>query len=255
MLIAPTPKLPLKRRLAVFFKSYPGWALILGVFCLGWSILYKTVFLNIETSCDFMVALGEVFYAVALSVVASVIFYYVTVFIPNVRKKRIADKLILWWLQQLDFYGKKILEDVVGVGHGDALQMSKDEWISYCDKKLSEKPVLGQFYTFYAEYNNWFEYFDEIFNEEDYYMQKCLQYQECLPLTILEKFEYIEIHGNLRYALRQYQNELTTGRVNSMLADDSKVDFNAMKKLAPLIWNHCQTLRTLINEYQSTPMY
>lgn len=85
-------------------------------------------------------------------------------------------------------------------------------------------------------------------------MSKCLQYQECLPLTILEKFEYIEIHGNLRYALHQYQDELTTGWVNSMLADDSKVDFDDMKKLAPLIWNHCQTLRTLINEYQSTPM-
>ena len=53
-------------RFKAFIKSYPGMAGILGIACFVWTLLYKMLLVNIEAPYQWLVPLGDVFYAVAL---------------------------------------------------------------------------------------------------------------------------------------------------------------------------------------------
>lgn len=112
-------------RFKAFIKSYPGMAGILGIACFVWTLLYKMLLVNIEAPYQWLVSLGDVFYAVALSVIASVIFYYFTSFIPNYRSKKTIDKLLLKWLQQLDWYGKQMVRDISQLNYDEASKLTK----------------------------------------------------------------------------------------------------------------------------------
>lgn len=182
MFIGKINPLPFWERFKAFIKSYPGMAGILGIACFVWTLLYKMLFVNIEASYQWLVPLGDVFYAVALSVIASVIFYYFTSFIPNYRSKKTIDKLLLKWLQQLDWYGKQMVGDISQLNYAEASKLSQEELRSYCNKKLSAKPQLGSLYFLGPYFGNWFEYFDYCFQMEDTYIEKCLQYQDKLPV-------------------------------------------------------------------------
>ena len=186
MFIGKINPLPFWERFKAFIKSYPGMAGILGIACFVWTLLYKMLFVNIEASYQWLVPLGDVFYAVALSVIASVIFYYFTSFIPNYRSKKTIDKLLLKWLQKLDWYGKQMVGDISQLNYAEASKLSQEELRSYCNKKLSAKPQLGSLYFLGPYFGNWFEYFDYCFQMEDTYIEKCLQYQDKLPVQILE---------------------------------------------------------------------
>lgn len=159
------------------------------------------------------------------------------------------DKLILKWLQQLKFYGEMILGDIADCGYNDVLNKSEEEWLNTCDKKLSSKPKLGNFYTLGPFYNNWFEYFQDKFIHEDAYIQRCRQYQDQLPVQVLDIFEKLEFHDNLRRALSEYNYQQAT-KIKEKVFGENIVDFDAMSNLANLIWNHCQNLRSLVETYQ-----
>lgn len=249
MYVGKIKPLSLRQRLWCFIRSYSGIALVLGVICLIWAILYKLVFLCIVAPWLWMQTLGEVFFSIALSVVASVIFYYITTFFPNMGRKAIIDRLILKWLQQLNWYGEMIIGDIVNTSYNDVSKISEDELLQVCNKKLSSKPVLGGFYMLGPNYRNWFEYFQDKFKHEDEYIQKCRQYSESLPVQILDLFEELEIHDQLRNAINGYQYQLATRQIESIMGE-KVVDYNNMSNLADLIWKHCKNLRSLIDTYQ-----
>lgn len=161
MYIGKIKPLPLQQRVWCFLKSYSGIALIFGFICLGWAVLYKLMFLEIDAPWRWMAVLGDVFYAIALSVVASVVFYFITTYFPNKKRKAITDKLILTWLQQLNFYGEMILGNIADCGYKEVLNRSEKDWLKTCDKKLSSRPILGKEYILGPTYRNWFEYFQE----------------------------------------------------------------------------------------------
>ena len=129
MYIGKIKPLSLQQRVLCFLKSYTGIAMILGCICLSWAVLYNLVFLEIDAPWQWMSALGDVFYAITLSVVASVIFYFITSYFPNKKRKVIIDRLILNWLQQLNWYGEMILGDIACCSYNKVLDKSKEEWI------------------------------------------------------------------------------------------------------------------------------
>lgn len=249
MYIGKINPLPLQQRLLCFLKSYSGIALILGFICFGWSVLYKLVLLKIDAPWQWMPALGDVFYAIALSVVASVIFYFITTYFPNKKRKVIIDRLILKWLQQLNWYGEMILGDIADCGYNEVLDKSREEWLKTCDKRLSSKPLLGNLYILGPYYNNWFEYFQDKFHHEDTYIKNCRQYKDELPVQVLDIFEKLEIHDNLRNAVSEYNYQQAT-KIKNKVFGEKVVDFDSMSNLSELIWNHCQNLRSLIVTYQ-----
>lgn len=241
--------LPLQQRVWCFLKSYSGIAMILGCICLSWAVLYKLVFLEIDAPWQWMSVLGDVFYAITLSVVASVIFYFITTYFPNKKRKVIIDRLILNWLQQLNWYGEMILGDIADCSYNKVLDKSKEEWIKTCDKRLSSKPLLGNLYILGPYYNNWFEYFQDKFHHEDTYIKNCRQYKDELPVQVLDIFEKLEIHDNLRNAVSEYKYQQDT-KIKDKVIGEKVVDFDSMSNLSELIWNHCQNLRSLIETYQ-----
>lgn len=87
MFIGKINPLPFWERFKAFIKSYPGMAGILGIACFVWTLLYKMLFVNIEASYQWLVPLGDVFYAVALSVIASVIFLLFHKLYPKLQKQ------------------------------------------------------------------------------------------------------------------------------------------------------------------------
>lgn len=198
MFIGKINPLPFWERFKAFIKSYPGMAGILGIACFVWTLLYKMLFVNIEASYQWLVPLGDVFYAVALSVIASVIFYYFTSFIPNYRSKKTIDKLLLKWLQQLDWYGKQMVGDISQLNYAEASKLSQEELRSYCNKKLSAKPQLGSLYFLGPYFGNWFEYFDYCFQIGGYIYREMPSISGQIASPDIGNFEDMEIHDNLR---------------------------------------------------------
>ena len=66
--------LSIKIRLRLFFKSYSGITFIIGFVSLIWTFLYRLVFLKYEAIYQWVYEISEIFYAIALSIIASNIF-------------------------------------------------------------------------------------------------------------------------------------------------------------------------------------
>ncbi|QZE15118.1 hypothetical protein K4L44_04620 [Halosquirtibacter laminarini] len=78
----------------MFQKKYNIIINISGIFIIGWVIFYKSIFLDIYEWFSWMSEVGEEFYPIALSLIASWIFYLINVYLPYYDNKR-SIKLIL----------------------------------------------------------------------------------------------------------------------------------------------------------------
>ena len=63
--------------------SYSKLALLLSIFCIVYCILYENVLLKYEAFNDFVYTLGTISNCVALSIIASCVFYFVTDYFPK----------------------------------------------------------------------------------------------------------------------------------------------------------------------------
>ena len=239
-------------KLWVFMHSYSFIALLLGIAHLVWCILYKLVFINIPAIFEWSVELSEIYYNIALSIIASVIFYFITVYIPEAKKHEKTQHIIYTWLFQLKHIGMLYINDISGKNYNT---VTLDNWKLYSDKDLTEKPTVG-FCHGSNNYNNWFEYFEIMFEEEDRYIEKILSISTSLPISIIEAFHEIQMSIGLRSAVAQYKEMYyTKGVVHLENNEYAKInfDYTRMKYLDKLIWERSQKLRSLINTYQRSP--
>ena len=95
-------KISHKERIKLFLSSYSGFAAIVGLLCFIHCFLYHSLWINIEAPFQFMVSLGIVFDAVSLSIIASTVFYFITIYFPKQHKRKIEEQYIRRWLQQLE---------------------------------------------------------------------------------------------------------------------------------------------------------
>lgn len=234
MYLGPVEKISRKERIRLFLSSYNGFALISGILCFFHSILYHCLWINIEAPCQFMVSLGIVFDDISLSVIASTIFYFITVYLPKRHKRKVEEDYMRKWLQQLEAYGKWILEDIGG--DINCTIEAFHEKASTID--LKSEPQNNISMREHTQIKTWFEYFENLFHWESAYIEQIVKYGDSVPAEIIVEFEQYRQFDNLRSALHTYKQYY--GRNEA---------YNTISGFSHLAWTHAQSLMSLPKIY------
>lgn len=232
------PQLTWRLRLGKFAKSYTGIMTWISVIALVWAFLYKYVFVNIPAKWDFMPILGEIFFAVVLSVVASTIVLIVTIYFPERQKQKKVDVIVMPWLKQY-----RLLGDIIQIAVAGKSDASREEFKSRCRQDLMS-PITEQSVALMAGrgFANWFDFFNYIFEQEEIYYGKLIPYFDSLPIEVLEDMEDLLMPDRLRGAILTYQSHYGTGFMG--------IDYNHLANLEKIIWQDATRLRKLVEKYQ-----
>jgi len=232
------PQLTWRQRLGKFAKSYTGIMTWISVIALVWAFLYKYVFVNIPAKWYFMPILGEIFFAVVLSVVASTIVLIVTIYFPERQKQKKVDVIVMPWLKQY-----RLLGDIIQIAVAGKSDASREEFKSRCRQDLMS-PITEQSVALMAGrgFANWFDFFNYIFEQEEIYYGKLIPYFDSLPIEVLEDMEDLLMPDRLRGAILTYQSHYGTGFMG--------IDYNHLANLEKIIWQDATRLRKLVEKYQ-----
>lgn len=230
--------LSMRQKIGKFLKSYTGIMTIISLLLLIWVFLYKYLLVTIPAKWDFMPVLGEIFYAISLSVIASTIVLLITVYFPQKQKQDKIDSIVLPWLCQFVLLGDTMLRDI-----GGDPSISREKFQEKCSHDLMSAPAnstLG--FLAQISFANWFEYFEYVFEQEERYYEKLLPYIQMLPLEVLRDFEIILKPDILRGAVFTYRQYYS-----SKMAD---VDYTNMSGFANLIWLNAIKMKEMVRTYQ-----
>lgn len=232
--------LPTLRKTKLFVSSYAGITLIIGVCCFVWCVVYKLVLLRIPSN-DKMFQAGELTYAIFVSIIASVIFYFIVTYIPEYKKKQAASIQIEFWLNQIVKHGEFMLNALSGDFSKDVYENSRKNWTNISNKPL--KPDGGIVISNIFEFKDWFEFFEYIFREEDRYIGKLEKYTQYLPIEVIMVFDQLETMDGLRDAVRQYQENYGTEIVPGFKYDN-------MSGFENVLLLHIENMLSIVKVYQ-----
>lgn len=210
--------------------SYSKKALLLSTLCIVYCILYESVLTKYEALNDFMHALGIVFNCVALSIIASCIFYFITDYLPQ---KHQYDKTREYITSNLDLLGRIGINAFIDIANNS--NPTKQEFINCCDVDLMRKnKSCNQENLIFAHINNWFEYFDCMQRIETCIIQRLMIFESMLPIDVRLKFINLQKEGTIFSDSKtyiEYYNEDKKQRSIKVYADDVFEHINTLVEL------------------------
>lgn len=232
------PPLTTWQKFCKFSRSYSGLMSGISLALLLWAFLYKFYFITIPAKWDWMPVAGEIFYAVALSIVASTIVLIVTIYIPERKKQKKVDVIVMPWLKQY-----RLLGDIIQIAVAGKSGASHEEFKSRCTQDLIS-PITNQYVALMAGrgFANWFDFFNYIFEQEEIYYGKLIPYFGSLPIEVLEEMENLLMPDRLRGAVMTYQSHYGMRFMD--------IDYNHLTNLEKIIWQDATRLRSLVEKYQ-----
>ena len=144
--------------------SYAKLSLFISIICIVYSIIYESVLLKHEAYNDFIYALGVVSNCVALSIIASCIFYFVTDYFPKKHQQDQVRNYIVSHLELLERIGRNAFRDIVNNNNP-----TKQEFMDSCDLNLFSHPkTIDKENQSSQNITNWFEYFEHMYRTETF---------------------------------------------------------------------------------------
>ena len=241
------------KRIVLFFKSFHGYVVLIGVINLILAFFYKLWWVNIPAKYEWMIGFGEILYNIELALVASCIFYFVTVYFPEEKKKKKIAPTIEFWLNQLVFIGNTILKDVAGCETIDV-----DDFGTKCQAiKMNNTPSQTFLYKTNLTWavllkspnnipKNWYDYFKMQFEEEDCIIVKLRPYWGYLPEETIVNLDDIQFRDRCRIAVSEYEYNYK----NKINIGDVSVDWTNLGGISHILWLHCKLLQNMLKTYQ-----
>ncbi|MBE6327747.1 MAG: hypothetical protein E7077_11975 [Bacteroidales bacterium] len=217
--------------------SYSKKALFISIICIIYCLLYELFFIKKEAACEFIYALGVVCNCVALSIIASCIFYFITDYFPKKHQQETANQNIISNLEVLKKIGEKAFIDITGKSSLTKLEFSK-----VCnDVDLLQQPKNSQDDILFSKVNNWFEYFDCMHKAEKCQIAKIMEFESIIPVEV--KLIFIEL---------QKENSIFTD--NSLYRKIYNEDINKRSIKAHIndIYSHLSSLVEITDLYNKT---
>ena len=217
--------------------SYSKIAIVISIVCIIYSILYESVLLKYEAINDFIYALGVVSNCVALSIIASCIFYLVTDYLPKKHQKAQTRNYIIKNIELLEEIGKNAFIDIVNNSNP-----TKQEFIDCCDFDLMKKNGHSrQNNLLFAKADNWFEYFDCMCKTEACIIQRLMIFESMIPIEI--RLIFIELQKETTI----FSDSETYKRIYN--SDNTK---RSIKIYANDIYSHISSIVELKRTYNKT---
>ncbi|SMG49169.1 hypothetical protein SAMN05661096_03575 [Marivirga sericea] len=142
---------------------------ILFAVSLIFSVVYRTILINIEEAFPFAFELGEITYYTALAVFASCIFYYFIVHLKEKSDKRKIKQLVNMRLEQIEMMKGIIFKDIISQSQ---VQDKKQEFPKSIEDlkeilkgmKLTARPPRYFAGSQLVEVKDWYTYFEYNFH-------------------------------------------------------------------------------------------
>lgn len=177
-------------------------------------IVYQLYLIEIVEIVAWGSEIGIVIYNLSLSIIASGIFYYLVVYIPEKRKKRKVRQVINMRFEQIEMSCMLIYKDITRFStHQNApiiLPEKLDEFKSICkDMLLTSRPPDFFAGSAIVPLNNWFEYFKYSFRYDDNNLEELYKYSNFLEPDTMQLMHDLSSH-TFRKVINQYQSESKT---------------------------------------------
>ena len=217
--------------------SYSKIAIVISIVCIIYCILYESILLKYEAVNDFVYALGVVSNCVALSIIASCIFYFITDYLPKKHQQTQTRNYIIKNIELLEEIGKNAFIDIVNISNP-----TKQEFINCCDFDLMKKNGRSsQNDLLFTKIDNWFDYFDCIWKTEACIIQRLMIFESMIPIEIRLIFIELQKENTIFSDSKTYR-----GFYNS---DNTK---RSIKIYANDIYSHISSLVELKITYNKT---
>ena len=208
--------------------SLSNQILIISLFSIVWILLYKLVFLEIDEVFPKASQIGEIFYGINASIIASSIFYYIVVYIPAKQRLDKVKSYITQRVSRFELDKIMILKDLYeyqGLKVSQTLPSKWEDFKTICSGiKLTDKaPIIFGNPSYQPK--DWFEYFDYYFAIEYSNKEMLMNYWEDVPIevkTLIEDMMTNTFHSGINTYKQGYSNEL--------------------ENLAGPLWNHLNIL-------------
>lgn len=223
-----------------FKKNIPATKIVVSVTSLSflWILCYKFWFLKINEFFPGASVIGEIFYNIFLSVIASAVFYFIVVYLPEKRKVVVMNRVVLRRIGKLNMDYILIKQDLYKLKNQPVpndLPADFNEVVKLCDGVLltDTPPHIHNNPPFYP--SNWFEYFEYYFALERHNIEHLNRYWENIPTEVKVLIDELETN-TLKSGLELYK---TTGYSNKL------------SDLGGPIWTHLNILRRIVLTFQS----
>ena len=217
--------------------SYPRIAVFISIFCASYSILYVSVLLKYEASNSFVYALGVLFNSVALSIIASCIFYLVTDFFPKKHQLDQIRNYVISNLEILEGIGKNAFTDILKKSNP-----TQQEFKKLCNFDLMQREVTScQDNSLIAKSTNWFEYFTKMHKMETDVIHKLMIFESMIPIEVRLIFIELQKENTIFSNAHEYKKKYD--------GDKSKRNFIAY---ADDIYSHLSLLVEIVDTYNKT---
>ncbi len=240
------PQLNKKQRLGKFSKTLSFKLIIVGLLIGGWAFVYKFWLLDIVAPFAFFVPLGDLCYGVALSIIASIIFYFVTVFIPKYQSRKKINSVIERNLYQLYKLSDLIMHDISGILEFD--ETKKGDWMASCEGDLKNEGPKWSIFNHFGETITWANYFDAIIFNEDHYIARLRDYRQFLPEEVLLLIDDIENTDKFRSAFHLYVSMY--GEIIHTAKGENLDLYRNISGFKNVLWDHVKNLHQILTAYQ-----
>lgn len=192
--------------------------LCIAVSSIIWIFAYKLILVDIPPLFYKAQEVGEIFFNLLSSVVASCIFYY---FVVYLEQRRIAREMYPVLRERLKTFNVNIFNVMLGMHNLKGIPPSFDlptrEKLLQLSQgiKLSSRPpeIFGNPPTYT---DNWFEYFAYLFQSDNYISSLLYAHVNFLPSKIVAKLDEIQFSPFQR-ALKHYQETKYSDNLSDLI--------------------------------------
>lgn len=178
---------------------YSRIALIIAVICVLFCISYEWIFKQYEAPSNFIYSLGVVANCVALSVIASCIFYFITEYFPKRHQQDMISQHLSALFDKLSSLGQEVMKDVAGENVFD-----KEPFIQNCTQNLhADLPVIIREKDYFKNDTNWFDYFETLNRIEKEHFQQALTFESNIPIEVKLSIEELKYDNSLINNIQQ----------------------------------------------------
>jgi len=176
--------------------------------------VYQLYLIKIVEFVDWGSEIGIVTYNLSLSIIASGIFYYFVVYIPEKRKKKKVRQVINMRFEQIESSCMITYSDIKRFSEFQNapkdLPENMDEFKSICkDLLLTSRPPDYFAGSAMVPLNNWFEYFKYNFRYDDKNLEELYKYSDFLEPDTMQLMHDLSSH-TFRKVINQYHSEFET---------------------------------------------
>jgi hypothetical protein len=187
-----------------------NYIFLICIILLFYAFIYQFFLVKIPEFIKFGYETGIITYNLSMSIIASGIFYYLVVFLPEKKKKKKVSKIINYVFDQIDFIAIGTFGDILkstGQKHRTELPKKAEEFMAIChDISLSSKPPDYFAGSATVPLNNWYEYFKYNFGYDDKHLDILQKHSTFLNPEIILLMHNLSSH-EFRKAVNQYHME------------------------------------------------